>query len=143
MEDLRRKISATRRPEPANRNFLPELNQHKQNNVALQKQVKSLMAKLNQSKKNEQGSRDALDKFEGERNEWRIKIQQAESLAKTVEASQNTIDHLESRLEIANSERLDAEEQLFNLRLEKSPFDAVLPKLEAEPAVGGKNARVG
>jgi hypothetical protein len=36
MENLKRKLSSTRRPETASRNLLPELNQYKQNNVALQ-----------------------------------------------------------------------------------------------------------
>jgi hypothetical protein len=36
MESLKRKLSTTRRPETVNRNFLPELNQYKQNTVALQ-----------------------------------------------------------------------------------------------------------
>lgn len=36
MENLKRKLSSTRRPETASRNLLPELNQFKQNNVALQ-----------------------------------------------------------------------------------------------------------
>jgi len=36
MENLKRKLSTTRRPETASRNLLPELNQYKQNYVALQ-----------------------------------------------------------------------------------------------------------
>lgn len=36
MESLKRKLSTTRRPETAGRSLLPELNQYKQNNVALQ-----------------------------------------------------------------------------------------------------------
>lgn len=36
MESLKRKLSTTRRPETTGRNLLPELNQYKQNNVALQ-----------------------------------------------------------------------------------------------------------
>jgi hypothetical protein len=36
METLKRRLSSTRRPETMNRNLLAELNQYKQNNVALQ-----------------------------------------------------------------------------------------------------------
>ncbi|CAO2656324.1 Nn.00g051270.m01.CDS01 [Neocucurbitaria sp. VM-36] len=130
MENLRRKLSTTKRPETTNRNLLPELNQYKQNNVALQKQIESLMAKLNESKKNEREARTTLEGAERKCVEWQEKAGKADKLAKGVQALQNTIDHLENRLEIANIERLDAEEQLFNLQIQKSPFDVALPKLQ-------------
>lgn len=88
------------------------------------------MAKLNESKKNERQSRVALEAAEQKCTERDGEVIKAASLAKSVQALQNTIDHLESRLEAANIERLDAEEQLFNLRIDKSPFDAVLSKLQ-------------
>ena len=142
MESLKRKLSSTRRPETANRNLLPELNQYKQNNVALQKQIESLMSKLNEAKKSDRESRNALDEVVQQCTEWQGKASKAEEVAKSVQALQNTIDHLENRLEIANIERLDAEEQLFNLRVDKSPFEAILPKLQL-PAAPRDEARVG
>jgi chromosome segregation ATPase len=108
--------------------LLPELNQYKQNNAALQKQIESLMTKLNDSKRNEKDLRNTLGAAEQKCAELEDIVDQADKLAKTMQALQNTIDHLESRLEIANTERLDAEEQLSNLRDEKSPFGFPLPK---------------
>jgi predicted nucleic acid-binding Zn-ribbon protein len=124
MENLKRKLSSTRRPETASRNLLPELNQYKQNNVALQKQIESLMAKLNESKQSERALRTSLDDLERQCNEWQARAEEAAKAVKSAQALQNTIDHLESRLEIANIERLDAEEQLFNVQTQKSPFDS-------------------
>ncbi|KAF1838000.1 hypothetical protein BDW02DRAFT_68353 [Decorospora gaudefroyi] len=135
MENLKRKLSTTRRPETTTRNLLPELNQYKQNNVALQKQIESLMAKLNDSKRNERELRSTLGMTEQRCAELEDKAGHTDQLAKTTQALQNTIDHLESRLEIANIERLDAEEQLFNLRDAKSPFDAALSKVQVPSLV--------
>lgn len=126
MENLKRKLSNTRRPETFNRNLLPELNQYKQNNVALQKQIESLMAKLNDSKKRERETRTACEKAEQERVEWKAKADKASKFVESAKALQNTVDHLESRLEIANTERLDAEEQLSNMWADMSPFDTML-----------------
>ncbi|KAL1800500.1 hypothetical protein ACET3X_000842 [Alternaria dauci] len=123
MENLKRKLSSTRRPETTTRNLLPELNLYKQNNVALQQQIESLMAKLNDSKKSERELRNILGMTEMKCAEFEDKATHADKLAKSMQALQNTIDHLESRLEIANTKRLDAEEQLSNLRNDKSPFD--------------------
>lgn len=133
MENLKRKLSSTRRPETVNRNLLPELNQYKQNNAALQKQIESLMAKLNDSKKSEREVRVALDAAEERCAEWQSRASKADEPPKSVQALQNTIDHLESRLEIANVERLDMQEQLFNVKAEKSPFEALVPSLQVQP----------
>ncbi|KAH9879798.1 hypothetical protein J1614_001822 [Plenodomus biglobosus] len=129
MENLKRKLSSTRRPETTNRNLLPELNQYKQNNFALQKQIESLMAKLNDSKKKERETRAACEKAEQECVKWEAKAQEATGVVKDTKALQNTIDHLESRLEIANTKRLDAEEQLCNIQANRSPFDTALTQL--------------
>jgi chromosome segregation ATPase len=133
MENLKRKLSSTRRPETASRNLLPELNQYKQNNVALQKQIESLMAKLNESKQSERSVKASLDEMTKSRNEWQERAEEVGKTVKSAQSLQNTIDHLESRLEIANIEKLDAQEQLFNLQAQKSPFDARLPSLEIPP----------
>jgi chromosome segregation ATPase len=138
MESLRRKLSTTKRPETTNRNLLPELNQYRQNNVALQKQIESLMAKLNESKKGERELRNKLEASEKECMEWQDKASAFDKVTKNVQALQNTIDHLENRLEIANTERLDAEEQLFHLQKQKSPFDLSLPKLQVPAAMEQK-----
>ncbi|KAH7085521.1 hypothetical protein BKA63DRAFT_499767 [Paraphoma chrysanthemicola] len=130
MESLKRKLSTTRRPETANRNLLPELNQYRQNNVALQKQIESLMAKLNEAKKNERATKVSADEAARECEEWREKAMAAEKTVKSAQALQNTIDHLENRLEIANIEKLDAQEQLFNVQSERTPFDFELPRLQ-------------
>ncbi|KAH8727133.1 hypothetical protein GQ44DRAFT_770569 [Phaeosphaeriaceae sp. PMI808] len=141
MENLKRKLSSARRPETTSRSLLPELNQYKQNNVALQKQIELLMAKLNESKKSERAAKSKCD-------EWQEKAEAAEKVEKSAQALQNTIDHLENRLEIANIERLDAEEHLFNVQAQKSPFDFSLSKLQAasstnhEESNAAKNARL-
>ncbi|KAJ4309482.1 hypothetical protein N0V94_008909 [Neodidymelliopsis sp. IMI 364377] len=132
MESLKRKLSTTRRPETASRNLLPELNQYKQNNVALQTQISSLMAKLNESKKSEKALRATLQDIEQRCAEWEGKADQAQQLESSVQALQNTIDHLENRLEIANTEKLDAQEEIFNMRALKSPFDAQFPELQKQ-----------
>ncbi|KAH7095175.1 hypothetical protein FB567DRAFT_21922 [Paraphoma chrysanthemicola] len=134
MESLKRKLSTTRRPETTNRNLLPELNQYKQNNVALQKQIESLMAKLNEAKKNERATKVSADEAVRQCEEWREKAMTAEKTVKSAQALQNTIDHLENRLEIANIEKLDAQEQLFNVQSERTPFDFELPRLQVPRA---------
>ena len=83
-----------------------------------------------------------LDGAEQKCVEWKEKAGKADKLAKSVQALQNTIDHLENRLEIANIERLDAEEQLFNFQIQKSPFDVALPKLQMPSAVDLKESKV-
>lgn len=130
MESLKRKLSTTRRPQTADRNLLPELNQFKQNNVALQTQIGSLMAKLNESKKSEKSLRATLQDAEQRCAEAEDQASKAQRLVSSAEALQNTVDHLESRLEIANTEKLDAQEELFNMRALKSPFDAQFPELQ-------------
>lgn len=130
MESLKRKLSTTRRPSTADRNLLPELNQYKQNNAALQTQISSLMAKLNGSKKSEKALKATLRDVEQRCEEAERKASEAEELASSARALQNTIDHLENRLEIANTEKLDAQEELFNMRALKSPFDASFPELQ-------------
>jgi hypothetical protein len=132
MESLKRKLSTTRRPSTADRNLLPELNQYKQNNAALQTQISSLMAKLNESKKNEKALKATLHDVEQRCTEAESKTSEAQQLASSAEALQNTIDHLESRLEIANTEKLDAQEELFNMRALKSPFDASFPDFQTQ-----------
>jgi predicted nucleic acid-binding Zn-ribbon protein len=133
MESLKRKLTNTRRPEPTTRNLLPELNQYKQNNAALQTQIGSLMAKLNESRKNEKSLKATLQNAEQKCLEWEQKASAAEELAKNALAFQNTVDHLEHRLEMANMEKLDAEEELFNLRMHRSPFgDNIAPHLQGQ-----------
>jgi prefoldin subunit 5 len=126
MESLKRKLTTTRRPEPNTRNLLPELNQYKQNNAALQTQIGSLMTKLNESRKSEKALKITLQEVEQRCLQWEDRASEAEKLAKNNEALQNSIDHLEHRLEMANAERLDAQEEAFNLRTHKSPFDATI-----------------
>lgn len=88
------------------------------------------MAKLNESKKSEKALRATLQDVEQRCAEAESKAREAQQLASSAHALQNTIDHLESRLEIANTEKLDAQEELFNVRELKSPFDARFPKLK-------------
>jgi chromosome segregation ATPase len=142
MENLKRKLSSTRRPETASRNLLPELNQYKQNNVALQNQIESLMAKLNESRSSERALKVSLDEMSKSRDEWEEKAGEAHKAAKNIQALQNTIDHLEDRLEIANMERLDAQEQLFIIQAQKSPFDFRHPSLDLPPAIDHEQDKV-
>ncbi|KAF2794990.1 hypothetical protein K505DRAFT_374250 [Melanomma pulvis-pyrius CBS 109.77] len=134
MENLKRKLSVARRPEVGNRDTIRELNQYKQNNAALQKQIESLMAKLNQSKQNERKLTHTLEEIEKNCAEWQEKASKVEQLEKGALALQNTIDHLEYRLEVANVDKLDAEEHLFNLQSNRTPFDQPMPpKLQVPP----------
>jgi hypothetical protein len=133
MESLKRKLSAARRPEVGNRDMILQLNQYKQNNTALQKQIESLMAKLNQSKKNERQLTHTLEDIEKNCTEWQAKASKVEEMEKAALALQNTIDHLEYRLEMANTEKLDAEEHLFNLQSGRSAFDPPAPPKSQVP----------
>ncbi|KAF2679079.1 hypothetical protein K458DRAFT_422507 [Lentithecium fluviatile CBS 122367] len=125
MESLKRKLSAARRPEVGNGDAIRELNMYKQNNVALQKQVELLMTKLNQSKETERNQRRTLENIEKTFDEVQKKASKVEQLEKSTLALQNTIDHLEHRLEIANCVKVDAEEQLWNLRRQRTIFDVI------------------
>ncbi|KAH7394030.1 hypothetical protein DE146DRAFT_616609 [Phaeosphaeria sp. MPI-PUGE-AT-0046c] len=141
MENLKRKLSSTRRPETASRSLLPELNQFKQNNVALQKQIESLMAKLNESKQSERALKASVHELTHERDGWQQRAEDANTEVKNAQALQNTIDHLEDRLEIANIEKLDAAEQLLNFQLQRSPFEIKAPRCETVPEVEGDNTK--
>jgi DNA repair exonuclease SbcCD ATPase subunit len=101
------------------------------------------MAKLNESKRSERELRSTLGMAEQRCAEWQDKAGHADNLAKNMQALQNTIDHLESRLEIANIERLDAEEQFSNLRDEKSPFDVALSKFQVPLVTNHGEKKVG
>ncbi|KAE8827531.1 hypothetical protein PTNB73_09287 [Pyrenophora teres f. teres] len=131
---LRRKLSLTQQPETVARDLAPELNQFKQNNAALQGQIMSLMAKLTESKKNERELRSTLGMTEMRCAEWEDKAAHADKLAMKIQALENTIEDLESRLEIANTNRIDAEEQLSNFQNKKSPFDIASSMLQGEAA---------
>jgi chromosome segregation ATPase len=91
------------------------------------------MAKLNESKQTERALKTLLDDSVRMCNEWQERAEDADKVSKNARALQNTIDHLENRLEIANLGRLDAEEQLCNLQKQKSPFDVGLPVLQLPP----------
>ncbi|KAJ4291156.1 hypothetical protein N0V90_010354 [Kalmusia sp. IMI 367209] len=130
METLKKKLTMAKRPDTGNGDAVRELNLYKQNNEALQKQVESLMTKLNQSKEEERKQRRNIEQVQKVCDEWQEKASEAEQLKKSTMALQNTIDHLEHRLEIANTDKVDAEEQLFNIRSQKSPFDPKTPKLQ-------------
>jgi chromosome segregation ATPase len=101
------------------------------------KQIESLMAKLNESKKSDRAAKNSLDEATRRYEEWRQKAEDAEKAAKSAQALQNTIDHLENRLEIANIERLDAQEQLFHVQTKQSPFDVEMPQLQLAIAKDG------
>jgi chromosome segregation ATPase len=109
-------------------------------NCSSRKQIESLMAKLNESKQSERSLRTLLDDSERVCNEWQERAADAKKATKNARALQNTIDHLENRLEIANIERLDAEEQLCHLQEQKSPFDFNLSVLQ--PSSAGEHEHV-
>lgn len=90
------------------------------------------MAKLNESKKSEKALRATLEEVEQRCADWESKASEAQQLESSAQALQNTIDHLENRLEIANTEKLDAQEEIFNMRALKSPFDAQFPELQRQ-----------
>jgi chromosome segregation ATPase len=101
------------------------------------------MAKLNESKKSERFLKTSLEELGQKCDTWQEKAEEADKVVKGSQALQNTIDHLENRLEIANIERLDAEEQLFNLQTQKSPFDFKLQDLRVPSPLNHDHAKVG
>lgn len=100
------------------------------------------MAKLNQSKKNERALKESLDDSEYRCTQWQDQAIRADKITKSAKAMQRTIKNLENRLEVANNEKLDAEEQLFNLRVQQSSLDSGAPKPEDSSVVDGEEAKV-
>jgi hypothetical protein len=130
MENLKRKLSLAKRPETGNGDAVRELSVYKQTNEALQKQIESLMAKLNQSEEDNRKQKRTLEEIQKASLEWEKKSSKTEQLEKMTMALQNTIDHLEYRLEVANIDKVDAEEGLLNIRSHKTPFDLAAPKVQ-------------
>jgi DNA repair exonuclease SbcCD ATPase subunit len=130
MENLKKKLSMAKKPETGNGDAVRELNLYKQNNAALQKQIDSLMKKLNQSEEEGRNQKRTLEETQKACDEWQEKANRAEELKKSSMALQNTIDHLEYRLELANVDKVDAEEQLLNIRSHRTPFDPKSPKVQ-------------
>ncbi|KAF2444052.1 hypothetical protein P171DRAFT_473245 [Karstenula rhodostoma CBS 690.94] len=130
LESLKKKLSMAKKPETGNGDAVRELNLYKQNNEALQKQVESLMKKLNHSEEEGRKQKRTLEETQKACDEWQEKASKAEELKKSTMALQNTIDHLEYRLELANVDRVDAEEQLLNVRSHRTPFDPKSPKVQ-------------
>lgn len=64
------------------------------------------MAKLTDSKRNERELRSTLGMTEMRCAEWEDKATHADKLAMKIQALEHTIEDLESRLEIANINRL-------------------------------------
>jgi archaellum component FlaC len=120
MESLKRRLTNVKKPDTGSRDAVRELNQLKTNYAAMQKQVESLMTKLNESKRNERQLQTTLENVEKACSEWQEKVAHLEKAEK---ALQNTVDHLEGRLELANIEKVDAQEQLLNLQNQRPPYD--------------------
>ncbi|EUC35220.1 hypothetical protein COCCADRAFT_3497 [Bipolaris zeicola 26-R-13] len=133
MENLKRKLFASPRLETATQNLHLELSLYARDNAALQKEVDSLTAKLNESNESERKLRSTLGLMETKSVKWEEKAKHAnkliDKLTEKIHALKNTTADLEARLEIANTKRLDAEEQLSNWRDKKSPFDLTPAKL--------------
>jgi hypothetical protein len=87
------------------------------------------MAKLNESKKNERALQNSLEGAQHRCMEWEGRANEPEQLAMSGHALQDTADQLEARVEIANSAKLDAEEQLFDLQADKSPSHLRFPRV--------------
>ncbi|KAF1966764.1 hypothetical protein BU23DRAFT_311326 [Bimuria novae-zelandiae CBS 107.79] len=131
MENLKKQLSMAKRPDIGNGDVVRELKAYKRNNEALQKQVESLMAKLNQSEEEGRKQKRALQEVQKTSDKWQERASKNEELEKSNMALQNTMDHLEYRLQIANIDKVDAEEQMLNMRLRRTPFDpASLPKIQ-------------
>lgn len=130
MENLKKKLSLAKRPDVGNGDAVRELSLYKQSNEALQKQVESLMTKINQSKEEDRKQKQTIEELQKSCDEWKVKANDAERLQKSTMALQNTIDHLEYRLEVANVDKVEAEEQLFNIRSQRTPFEPKTPKLQ-------------
>lgn len=106
------------------------------------KQIESLMAKLNESKTSERQLKKSLSDSQQQCSELECKVQEAGDLVRDAHALQNTINHLENRLEIANIEKLDAQEQLCNVQAGRSPFDFSDPKMRIAVADDRTEAQV-
>jgi hypothetical protein len=119
-----------RRPETATQELDLEFDLHAKNNAALRKQIDSFTTKLTDLNKNDRELKIALGTAEMKRAEWEDKARHADKLDEKIQALQDTVAHLEARLEIANAKRLDAEEQLSNWKDKKSPFDLPIVKLD-------------
>lgn len=130
MENLKKKLSMAKRPETGNGDAVRELSVYKQNNKALQKQVESLMLKLNQSEEDGRKQKRVLEELQKTSSDLQNKLSDTERLKTTTMALQNTINHLEYRLEVANSDKVDAEEHLLNHKLRRTPFDPSPSKLQ-------------
>jgi hypothetical protein len=127
MENLKRKLSAARRPDVSNGDMVRELNMYKTNCGALQRQIDLLMTKLNQSKTAEREKQQKLDDIQVKWDDYQKKASKVEQVDKSSVALQNTIDHLEYRLEMANVDKVELEEQLFNLQRMRHIFDPKHP----------------
>ncbi|KAL5420535.1 hypothetical protein PMIN04_006407 [Paraphaeosphaeria minitans] len=129
MENLKKKLSMAKKHETGNGDAVRELNLYRQNNEALQKQVESLMKKLNHSEERGREQQRMLEETQEACDQWQEKANKAGDLKKSTMALQNTIDHLEYRLELANVDKVDAEETLLNIQSHKTPFDPKPPKV--------------
>jgi len=127
MENLKRKLSAARRPDASNGDMIRELNTYKTSCGALQRQIDLLVAKLNQSKTAEREKQQKLDDIQAKWVDYQKKASAVEQVEKSTVALQNTIDHLEYRLEMANVEKVELEEQLWNLQRMRHIFDPKHP----------------
>ncbi|KAF2641355.1 hypothetical protein P280DRAFT_310434 [Massarina eburnea CBS 473.64] len=123
MEHLKRRLTTTRRPEIDDNNLIRERDKYRNNCQAFEEQIVRLTGRLNQVKDERDDYAKVAHNLEFAREELVRKASRIEQLEKNSSALQNTIDHLEHRLELANVQKLDAEEQLHNWNTQKSPFD--------------------
>ncbi|PVH97683.1 hypothetical protein DM02DRAFT_630873 [Periconia macrospinosa] len=133
MERFKRKLSATRRVQPASsRNLSRESSlqesspAQESNEKAVETQLERVMQNLKATKASEEKYMGLLEDAERTCTEYKKKASKTEQLEKNIVALQNTVDHLEYRLELTNVEKVDLAEKLHNVQTKSSPFDVKL-----------------
>ncbi|KAF1956529.1 hypothetical protein CC80DRAFT_59693 [Byssothecium circinans] len=120
MEHLKRRLTVTKRHEIDHDNLIRERDLYRNNCDAFEAQIARLTGRLNQVKDERDEYAKTCKNLEFAREELEKKASKSE---KSTLALQNTVDHLEYRLELANVQKLDAEEQVYHLRTRTSPFN--------------------
>jgi chromosome segregation ATPase len=123
MDQLKRMMVNVRRPEVDTNNLVRERNLYREKCKEYADQIGNLMATLNQYQEEGNKSKKIAANLQIVRKELEKKASKIAQLEKSTLALQNTINHLEYRLEIANADKLDAQEQLYNMKMKKSAFD--------------------
>jgi hypothetical protein len=135
MDSLKRKLSAARRPDANSGDTIRELNMYKKSCEALQRQIDLLMVKLNDSQAADREKQNKLDDARAKLEEYEKNASKVAHGEKSTSALQNTVDHLEYRLQMANIEKVELEEHLWHLQRMRHIFDPKSPSTLPLPPV--------